>query len=65
MTVGEVYDILEKWAPVSSAMPGDNPGFLVGNKNDAVTKILVIILPFLCIKIILSLKIHLSLYHIR
>ncbi len=41
MTVGEVYDILEKWAPKSSAMPGDNPGFLVGNKNDAVTKILV------------------------
>ncbi|MBQ0110776.1 MAG: Nif3-like dinuclear metal center hexameric protein [Oscillospiraceae bacterium] len=41
MTVGEVYDILEKWAPKSSATPGDNPGFLVGNSEDTVEKILV------------------------
>lgn len=41
MTVKEVYEVLEKLAPKSTAMPGDNPGFLVGDGSSEVKKILV------------------------
>ena len=41
MTVNEVFSFLQEWCPLSLAMSGDNPGFLVGDKNEKVKKILV------------------------
>lgn len=41
MTVNDIYLFLCEKAPLSFAMPYDNPGFLLGNKNDEVKKVLV------------------------
>lgn len=37
----DVYNCLEKWVPEKEAMPGDNTGFLVGDKQSEVKKILI------------------------
>ena len=40
MKMQDVFDRLNEFAPVSTAMEYDNPGFLVGNPDDEVTGIL-------------------------
>ena len=37
----EIFEFLNQKYPVDTALPFDNPGFLVGNKQSTVTKILV------------------------
>lgn len=40
VTVGEVVQILKNWAPLELKEDWDNPGLLVGNPSDRVTKIM-------------------------
>lgn len=40
VTVGEVVHILKEWAPLELKESWDNPGLLVGNPTDTVTKIM-------------------------
>jgi dinuclear metal center YbgI/SA1388 family protein len=37
----DIYNKLQEWCPTSSMCEGDNAGFLVGNKLDTTTKVLV------------------------
>lgn len=41
MTCGEILAFLESKAPAATAEPWDNPGLLVGDPTDAVTRVLV------------------------
>lgn len=40
VTVGDVVSVLKKWAPLELKESWDNPGLLVGNPHDKVTKIM-------------------------
>ncbi len=40
-TVGEIVQVLKQWAPLSLKESWDNPGFLIGNPNETVDKVLV------------------------
>lgn len=40
-TVNEIFEYLDKKAPVAYKMDFDNPGFLVGNGNWQVNKVLL------------------------
>ncbi len=41
MTVKEIYDIIDGFAPFNIAMEHDNPGLLIGHKNARVERVLV------------------------
>ncbi len=41
MTVKDVYDFLDSWAPFATAADWDNPGLLVGDANREVRRVLV------------------------
>ncbi len=41
ITIGEIYDYIDGFAPFSTALGFDNAGLLVGSRNDTVEKILV------------------------
>ena len=40
-TTGEIFSFLEAWAPVHTAMGFDNPGLLVGDGTEPVSRVLV------------------------
>lgn len=40
-TVGEIFSVLNRWAPVNTAMSFDNPGLLVGNASQPVDSVLI------------------------
>lgn len=41
VTVGEIVNVLNTWAPLSLKESWDNPGLLIGNPDETVDKLLV------------------------
>ena len=41
MTVNDIFDYTESFAPINTCADFDNCGILVGDKNQTVTKVLV------------------------
>ena len=41
LTVGDIYDAIDKFAPFETQMSFDNAGLLIGNRSDSVSKVAV------------------------